>query len=154
MRDSQSYFAKNAPLTHPASRKVREVPLAALGVYRTPWTTPDAWVDYRLHKHLEVFAFDLIAYAVVEGLCHLVLKPTVQQNPEALTAREVAERWILLFYPPPLIRRYLRGEHLTSLELQTVGWVTSSWRRKLADKGCLVRSLNKDFPVRLVARLN
>ncbi len=146
------YSTKNvSPALRPTLFSVREArnkTMAGTFIAR-PVVDP----EYQLRRHLDVFAFDLLAYVLRDGICYLVLKPTAGCNPDKWSTREVAERWLQLFHAPPPIRSYLRGESLTASEMRAVEWVTAGWRHKLADKSFLIRSLNREFPVRLLPAL-
>jgi putative transposase len=69
------------------------------------------WVLERLSLLSSIFTIEVCAYAVMSNRYHLVLFVD-QARGEALTQREIIERWTRVYGTPPVIAgyRYLSGE--------------------------------------------
>ena len=100
------------------------------------------WLVDRIALQVEVFGIGVCAYAVMGNHYHVVLrvdKPPVM----ALSDVEVLKRWTRLFRGPHLVRQYLEGLSLCSVEMQTVRETAAVWRRRLYDISWFMRCLNE-----------
>jgi REP element-mobilizing transposase RayT len=131
------------PYYHCISRCVRRALLCG----EDPVTGRDyahrkAWVVERLATLVEVFAIDLVAYAVMANHYHLVLRIDAS-SAEAWSEAEVMERWGTVFKVPESVLRYARGEVTTRAEQQAAQALIAHWRDRLMDLSWFMRALNE-----------
>ncbi|KAF0809230.1 hypothetical protein A167_01991 [Alcanivorax sp. S71-1-4] len=62
----------------------------------------------RLAVLVDVFAIDLCGYAVMSNHYHLVLRIN-RDKAASWTGLEVAERWMMLFSGPMVVKRWVSG---------------------------------------------
>ena len=97
-----------------------------------------AWVVDRLKVLTNVFTIEICAYAVMSNHYHVVLfvnKPAA----EALSTREILERWTQLFAGPLLVQRYLASDKLSKTECQRVIEFAEEFRYRLLDISWFMR---------------
>jgi REP element-mobilizing transposase RayT len=100
------------------------------------------WLVDRIALQVEVFGIGVCAYAVMGNHYHVVLR--VDKPPVlVLSDVEVLKRWTRLFRGPHLVRQYLEGLSLDSVEMQTVREIAAVWRRRLYDISWFMRCLNE-----------
>jgi len=99
------------------------------------------WVVDRLAVLVEMFAIDLCAYAVMSNHYHVVLRVD-RSRALSWSDREVAERWMMLFSGPLLVRRWLH-ESVTEAEALKAQEIIEQWRERLYDLGWFMRCLNE-----------
>jgi REP element-mobilizing transposase RayT len=99
------------------------------------------WVVDRLAILSDIFAIDLCGYAVMSNHYHLVLRIN-RKKAASWTDMEVAERWMMLFSGPMIVKRWVRGETEAAESLQALACV-SQWRERLYDLGWFMRCLNE-----------
>ena len=100
------------------------------------------WVVDRLKSLAGVFTIEICAYAVMSNHYHVVLFVNEAVG-EALTTREVLERWAQLFAGPLLVQRYLAGGTLSKAEYQRVEQFADEYRHRLLDISWFMRCLNE-----------
>lgn len=100
------------------------------------------WFIERLATLDTVFTIDVCAYAVMSNHCHLVVYIDTEAL-HALSMDEVIHRWCQLFRGPTLIQRYLAGEPLNGIELDSVSTIAATWRSRLGDLSWYMRCLNE-----------
>ncbi|OZG73033.1 transposase [Hahella sp. CCB-MM4] len=100
------------------------------------------WIVDRLFLLSEIFAIDVVAYAVMSNHYHVVLKV----NPDRVnqwSMDEVIERWCRLFGGNPLVARYRQGEKLDVGSQLRVAEYASEWRERLKSISWFMRCLNE-----------
>lgn len=100
------------------------------------------WIVDRLKAQAAIFCIDTCAYAVMSNHYHVVLHVN-RSHGEALSDREVAERWCQLFSGPLLAQRFLRNERLSAAEQQVVSEILAVWRQRLMDISWFMRCLKE-----------
>ena len=73
---------------------------------------------------------------------HIVIRIN-QDQAEAWSDREVAERWMQIFTGPILMHRHLAGAALTVVELEQVAELLTTWRKRLCDISWFMRCINE-----------
>ncbi len=100
------------------------------------------WVLDRLTVLGEVFAVDLVGYAVMSNHYHLVVRVDAERVSD-WGEREVIRRWAKIRGLPVLVKRYELGERLGQAERKVVLKILSEWRRRLGDLSWYMRCLNE-----------
>jgi REP element-mobilizing transposase RayT len=100
------------------------------------------WIENRVRLLASIFGVQICAYAIMSNHLHIVLKLCPEEI-ESLSNGQVAERWASLFKGPLLIQKWRDGESLDPAELQAVGDIIAVYRKRLADLGWLMKSLNE-----------
>ena len=113
---SQQICCQDTPYYHCISRVVRKAFLCGFDndtqrnyEHRRPWV-----ID-RLAELDAVFCIDICAYAIMSNHYHLVLYIN-KQEVDALSDREVIDRWRKIYTGPDIIQRYLHGEKLSKAQ--------------------------------------
>ena len=101
-----------------------------------------AWVVDRLKVLADVFAIEICAYAVMSNHYHVVLFVNKSAG-EALSIRDILERWTQLFAGPLLVQSYLAGDKLGKAEYQRVEQFAEEYRCRLLDISWFMRCLNE-----------
>ena len=99
------------------------------------------WVVDRLAVLVDVFAIDLCGYAVMSNHYHLVLRIN-RDKAASWTDLEVAERWMMLFSGPMVVKRWVSGA-ADAAESQQALSVVHQWRDRLYDLGWFMKCLNE-----------
>jgi len=100
------------------------------------------WIVDRLFELAEIFAIDVVAYAVLSNHYHTILQVSAEQAAE-WSMDEVIERWTRLFSGHPLVQRYRNGEQLDIALLQKVSGLAEEWRERLSSVSWFMRCLNE-----------
>jgi len=103
------------------------------------------WVEDRLMLLAEIFCVDVCAYAVMSNHTHVVLRID-KQKADALSTKEIIQRWLKLFKGMLLSQRFLhpeQGKSLTEAEIATVTEIAEVYRRRLYDISWFMRLLNE-----------
>ncbi len=88
------------------------------------------WIVDRLFQLSDIFAIDVVAYAVMSNHYHVILKVNTSEV-ELWSQDKVIERWCRLFGGHPLIARYRSGEKLDAGLLLKVAEFAEEWRERL-----------------------
>lgn len=105
------------------------------------------WIIDKLKELAETYTIEICAYAVMSNHYHLVLKAN-QQQAEALSDKEVIERWLKLFKGNVLITRFLKGSCSSKGELSKVKEIIGEWRKRLSNISWFMRCLNESIAYR------
>ena len=103
------------------------------------------WVEDRLMLLAEVFCVDVCAFAIMSNHTHVVLRIN-KQKADALSTKEIIQRWHKLFKGMLLSQRFIRpeqGKNLTEAEIATVAAIAEVYRRRLYDISWFMRLLNE-----------
>ena len=100
------------------------------------------WIVARLHEVCESFSISVCAYAIMSNHYHLVVHIDATA-PQTWPEEEVARRWGRLYSVDVLVRRYLEGETETEAEADQARAIIDRWRRRLADLGWFMKSVNE-----------
>lgn len=100
------------------------------------------WIVDRLQLLSSVFAIDLCAYAVMSNHYHVVLRIDAQKAKD-WDDTEVASRWKRLFTGPDVVRRWLEGSTLDSMEREQVSHLVTLWRQRLMSLSWFMRCMNE-----------
>ncbi len=134
---------EQTPYYHCIGRCVRRAFLCGFdALTRRSFEHRRAWMRERLALLTQVFAVDLCAYALMSNHYHLVLK-LCPARVDTWSDVEVIDRWLQVFSGTSLMRRYRRGDSLSTAEQETVAKILAEWRRRLSDLSWFMRSLNE-----------
>ena len=103
------------------------------------------WVEDRLMLLAKVFCVDVCAFAVMSNHTHVVLRIN-KQKADALSIKEIIQRWHKLFKGMLLSQRFLhpeQGKSLTEAEIATVTAIAEVYRHRLYDISWFMRLLNE-----------
>jgi hypothetical protein len=100
------------------------------------------WILERLKLLSRMFAIDVAAYALMSNHYHLVVRVDAAKA-AAWSAKEITDRWQLLFRLPVLVERYLKGDSSGETENQVTALLIESWRARLCDISWFMRCLNE-----------
>jgi len=104
-------------------------------------------IEDDLLRLASIFFIDVAAFAVLSNHYHLVLFVDVETCKLA-TAKDIVERWHKLFSGHEVTHRYLKGESLESYELQQVGTLIDTYRKRLHDISWFMKVLNENISKR------
>ncbi len=140
---SQQICCQDTPYYHCISRVVRKAFLCGIDHdTRRNYEHRRPWVIDRLAELDAVFCIDICAYAIMSNHYHLVLYIN-KQKVDALSDREVIDRWRKIYNGPDIIRRYLHGEKLSKTQHALIGEIVDKWRQRLEDISWFMRCLNE-----------
>ncbi len=100
------------------------------------------WIVDRIKLLCGVFAVDLCAYAIMSNHYHIVIRINAEQI-ETWPDEEVARRWMQIFRGPLLLQQYLGNADLAKSELDWVGELLQTYRRRLCDLSWFMRCVNE-----------
>ena len=100
------------------------------------------WILERLSLLTQMFAIDIAAFALMSNHYHLVVRVDTTKA-AAWSAKEIADRWQLLFRLPVLVERYLSGASSGEAENQVTATILETWRTRLCDISWFMRCLNE-----------
>ena len=136
----------NTPYYHCVSRCVRRAYLCGEDkVSGRSYEHRRQWVEDRLMLLAEVFCVDVCAFAIMSNHTHVVLRIN-KQKADALSTKEIIQRWHKLFKGMLLSQRFIRpeqGKNLTEAEIATVAAIAEVYRRRLYDISWFMRLLNE-----------
>ena len=95
-----------------------------------------------MFKFAQAFALDICAYAIMSNHYHLVVKMAVQ-DAKKWSAREVVQRWHLIFKGNAISQRFLEDDVLDDAEIKALEKHIACWRERLADLSWYMRVLNE-----------
>ncbi len=131
------------PYYHLVSRCVRRAFLCGFDKFTgKSFEHRRAWLENRILKLSSIFTINLCAYAIMHNHYHLVVHIN-KKEAEALSNREVVERWHQLFKGITLSQRYLDGEALSFAEYRALSLIIDKWRGRLLDIGWFMRCINE-----------
>jgi REP element-mobilizing transposase RayT len=133
----------DTPYYHITSRCVRRAFLC--GVDRHTGTSYEhrrAWVEDRVRLLSSIFSIEIAAYAIMSNHYHLVVRIDLKE-PDTWSDEEVFKRWTALFRGPILVQRYLAGESLAAVELDTVRDTANVYRARLGSLSWFMKCLNE-----------
>jgi REP element-mobilizing transposase RayT len=124
----QQVSLDHTPYYHCISRCVRRAFLCGRDLYSgKDFNHRREWLENRLVKLSQVFAIDLLAYAIMSNHYHVVLRVDPRAA-DSWTDEEVIERWGMLYKIPGSCR----SESQVAL-----------WRQRLADLSWFMRCINE-----------
>lgn len=100
------------------------------------------WILERLTLLTKMFAIDIAAFALMSNHYHLVVRVDAAKA-AAWTAKDITERWQLIFRLPVLVERYLNGDTFGEAENQLTEKIIENWRARLCDISWFMRCLNE-----------
>jgi REP element-mobilizing transposase RayT len=137
----QQISVAETPYYHLVSRCVRRAFLC--GVTETyNFEHRREWILERLALLTQMFAIDVAAFALMSNHYHLVVRVDAVKA-ATWSAREIADRWQLLFRLPVLVERYLNGDSSGEAEDQVTKTIIENWRARLCDVSWFMRCLNE-----------
>ena len=131
------------PYYHVTSRCVRRAFLC--GIDRQSGKSYEhrrGWIEDRIRIVSSVFSIELCAYAIMSNHYHLVVRIDPHE-PAGWSDDEVLNRWTALFRGPILVQRYLAGDPLATVELDTVRTVAKLYRARLGSLSWFMKCLNE-----------
>ena len=103
-----------------------------------------AWIEQKMYALANVYCIDICAYAIMSNHYHLVLHIN-RSKAQALTDREVVERWQQHHKLPMLIERWLVNRLTCKAEHMAVGKIIEIWRNRLWSLSWFMKELNFDI---------
>ena len=103
-----------------------------------------AWIKQKMYALANVYCIDICAYAIMSNHYHLVLHIN-RPKAQALTDREVVERWQQHHKLPMLIERWLVNRLTCKAEHMAVGKIIEIWRNRLWSLSWFMKELNFDI---------
>lgn len=97
------------------------------------------WIIERIRLLCSAYTIEVASYAIMSNHYHLILHVN-KAAAEALSDREVAERWQILFKGSKVVDRYLAGDNSVAELAQAT---LTKWRARLFDISWFMRSLNE-----------
>jgi hypothetical protein len=131
------------PYYHVTSRCVRRAFLC--GIDRQTGKSYEhrrGWIEDRIRVLSSLFSIELCAYAIMSNHYHLVVRINPDE-PAGWSDDEVLSRWTALFRGPVLVRRFLAGAPLATVELDTVRTVAALYRARLGSLSWFMKCLNE-----------
>lgn len=131
------------PYYHCVSRCVRRAFLCGKDIYTgKSYEHRRGWLEKKLLELPEIFAIDIVAYAVMSNHYHVVLYVNSEQA-ESWSDVEVAERWHQLFTGNQFSLKLLKSEPLLPAEKNKLDEYIQEWRNRLKDISWFMRVLNE-----------
>lgn len=137
----QQISVSETPYYHLVSRCVRRAFLCGI-TESYNFEHRRGWILDRLKLLNQVFAIDIAAFALMSNHYHLVVRVDTAKA-AAWSAREITDRWQLLFRLPVLVERYLSGDSSGEAENQVTESMIENWRNRLSDISWFMRCLNE-----------
>ncbi len=134
---------EDTPYYHCCSRVVRRAYLCGDDAYTGKnYDHRRGWVEEQLLKLTQVFAIDVVAYAVMSNHLHVVLYIDID-TVNAWSDKEVVEQWHKLFKGTPLTRAFAKGELPNEFQLLQLKKQIALYRSRLCDVSWFMRCLNE-----------
>jgi REP element-mobilizing transposase RayT len=105
------------------------------------------WALDRLRELVDIFAIDLLAYAILSNHYHVVLHVD-KDIAKSWTNQQVIERWARLYKGHMLADRYLAGEVMSMAEWAALSELIEEWRSRLYDISWFMRCMNEHLAQR------
>jgi REP element-mobilizing transposase RayT len=96
---------------------------------------------------VDIFAIDLLAYAILSNHYHVVLHVD-KDIAKSWTNQQVIERWARLYKGHMLADRYLAGEVMSMAEWAALSELIEEWRSRLYDISWFMRCMNEHLAQR------
>ena len=139
---SQQICIEATPYYHCVSRCVRRAFLCGHDRFTgKSFDHRKPWLVERMALLAEVFAIDIVAYAVMSNHYHLVLHVD-SAKAEAWSDQEVLHRWTRIFKGPTLLQRHLAGVFLNETETLELGKLIVGIREKLSSISKFMSCMN------------
>ena len=106
-----------------------------------------AWIEQRLLGLADVFAIDVVAYAVMNNHYHVILHVDGDQA-KLWTSSEIFDRWSRLYGLPDVVKRAVTGEQLSAEDNAAVGAKVETWRARLMDISWFMKCINYEIAVK------
>ncbi|MBX2859265.1 MAG: transposase, partial [Cellvibrionaceae bacterium] len=101
-----------------------------------------SWIENRIRLLSSIFGMEIWAYAVMSNHLHIVVK--LRPSPvNALTQKDVAQRWSCLFKGTLLFQQWLKGDRLDQAQSHAVSDEIEKYRGRLNDLGWFMKCLNE-----------
>ena len=100
------------------------------------------WVEAQLLKLGELFAIDILAYAVMSNHLHVVLQVDIYQV-NSWTDIEVVKRWHRLFKGTDITQKFVNHELIESHEIIRLKNSVAQYRSRFCDISWFMRALNE-----------
>ena len=101
----------------------------------------------RLRELVDIFAIDLLAYAILLNHYHVVLHVDADKA-KGWSDRQVIEHWCKLYKGHRLADRYLAGEAMSKAEWAALSELVEEWRLRLYDISWFMRCMNEHLAQR------
>jgi REP element-mobilizing transposase RayT len=105
------------------------------------------WVLDRMRELVDIFAIDLLAYAILSNHYHVVVHVDADKA-KNWTNQQVIERWSRLYKGHTLAGRYLAGEVMIKAEWVALSELIEEWRSRLYDISWFMRCMNEHLAQR------
>ncbi|RJX68395.1 transposase [Vibrio sinensis] len=133
------------PYYHCASRCVRRSFLCGVDpLTEQNYEHRRDWIKQKIYALSQVYCIDICAYAIMSNHYHLVVHIN-RDKAQALSDREVVERWQQDHKLPALIMRWLAGQLTSTAELEASIAIIDSWRSRLWNLSWFMKELNFDI---------
>jgi REP element-mobilizing transposase RayT len=106
-----------------------------------------AWIEQRLLELADVFAIDVVAYAVMNNHYHVILHVDGDKA-KLWTGSEVIDRWSRLYGLPDVVKRAVAGELLSTEDNAAVAAKVETWRARLMDLSWFMKCTNYEIAVK------
>jgi len=100
------------------------------------------WILDRLTTLTQMFAIDIAAFALMSNHYHLVVRVDTAKA-ASWSAKEITDRWQMLFHLPVLVERYLSGHSSGEAENKVTETIIENWRARLCNISWFMRCLNE-----------
>jgi REP element-mobilizing transposase RayT len=100
------------------------------------------WVLDRLRELVDIFAIDLLAYAILSNHYHIVVHVDADKA-KGWTDHQVIERWTRLYKGHMQADRYLVGEVMSKAEWAALSELIEEWRLRLYNISWFMRCMNE-----------
>ncbi|SQH77612.1 conserved protein of unknown function [Shewanella benthica] len=128
---------------HCCSRTVRRAHLTGVDDFTgKSYEHRRGWIEEQIFNLAEMFAIDVVAYAVMSNHLHLVLHIDIELVND-WTDREVVEHWHQQFKGTEITQKFTKGEIVESFEINALKHSIAQYRSRLSDISWFMRCLNE-----------
>ena len=100
------------------------------------------WIEARLEALPKIFNIQIASYAIMSNHYHLVVFIDKEQSNNQ-TDLEIIYRWHQLYKGTVLTQKYMKGEHLSAIEMDLVQERADEYRIRLMDLGWFIKCINE-----------
>ncbi len=101
-----------------------------------------AWIESRALAIAQVFAIDIVSYAIMSNHYHVVLFVD-KEKAKSWSHDEVLQQWYKLFKGNALLKKYINQEVLNPKEQKSLIGYAKKYRKRLKSISWFMRSLNE-----------
>ncbi|NRB23773.1 transposase [Shewanella sp.] len=134
---------EDTPYYHCCSRTVRCAHLTGVDdITGKSYEHRRGWIEEQIFNLAEMFAIDVVAYAVMSNHLHIVLHIDIELA-NNWTDREVVEHWHQVFKGTEITQIFAKGEIVESFEINALKHSIAQYRSRLSDISWFMRCLNE-----------